>query len=53
MGFKGAIPLLFFYLDPDYDDYDFSATNPYHLTYMKDTHQPDGSSWDRGSYPHL
>jgi hypothetical protein len=39
---KELYPFIF-YLTPDYDDYDFSATNPYHLTYMKDTHQPDAS----------
>lgn len=33
-----------FYLDPDYDNYLISATNQYHLTNMKDTHQPDGGS---------
>ena len=33
-----------FYLDPDYDNYFISATNQYHLTNMKDTHQPDGGS---------
>lgn len=32
-----------FWLDPDYDSYLVSATNPYHLTHMKDTHQPDAS----------
>ena len=32
-----------FYLDPDYDNYMISATNPYHLTRMKDTHQPDAA----------
>ncbi|MDQ6903463.1 MAG: hypothetical protein M3139_10680 [Bacteroidota bacterium] len=39
---KELYPFLI-YLNPDYDDYDFSVTNPYHLTSMKDTHQPDGT----------
>ncbi len=33
-----------FYLDPDYDNYFISATNQYHVSKMKDTHQPDGGS---------
>jgi hypothetical protein len=33
-----------FYLDPDYDNYLISATNQFHVTKMKDTHQPDGGS---------
>lgn len=33
-----------FYLDPDYDNYFISATNQYHISKMKDTHQPDGGS---------
>lgn len=32
-----------FALDSDYDNYLISATNPFHLTHMKDTHQPDAA----------
>lgn len=32
-----------FNLDADYDNFSISATNPYHITTMKDTHQPDAS----------
>lgn len=32
-----------FDLDMDYDNFLLSATNPFHVTSMKDTHQPDAS----------
>lgn len=35
-------PFMFF-LDPDYDNYSISPTNPYHITKMVDTHKPDAS----------